>query len=107
MKQSRRSFLRLVGIGAGAAIAAPVLARIPETPLTLPPVEPLDAIRGLGEDDRVVKWEEIVDKPKSFPSHEHSNPYLVTKADLGLSSKAQLRAHESYYKTITVAFDAT
>lgn len=107
MKSTRRNFLRLVGIGAGAAIAAPVLARIPETPLTLPPVEPLEAIRGLDEDDRVVQWEEIVNKPDRFPSHEHSNPYLVTKSDLGLCSKVQLGFHESYYKTITVPFDAT
>lgn len=90
MKSTRRNFLRLVGIGAGAAIAAPVLARIPETPLTLPPVEPLAAIAEI-PDDRAVKWEEITNKPNQFPSHEHSNPYLITKADLGLCSKAQLR----------------
>lgn len=107
MKPSRRSFLRLLGVGAGAVIAAPVLARIPETPLTLPPIEPLEAIRGLDEDDRVVRWEDIVDKPDRFPSHEHSNPYHVTRSDLGLHPKAQLRAHESYFKTITVPFDVT
>lgn len=35
MKHSRRSFLRLLGIGAGAAIAAPVLAMIPEPEIDL------------------------------------------------------------------------
>lgn len=35
MKQSRRSFLRLLGVGAGAAIAAPVLAFVPEPKIDL------------------------------------------------------------------------
>jgi hypothetical protein len=89
MKPSRRSFLRLVGIGTGAVIAAPVLARIPETTLTLPPVEPLAAIAEIS-DDRVVNWEEIINPPEQFLPNEYSNPYLITKADLGLCSKGQL-----------------
>ncbi|MNI49342.1 hypothetical protein D3C76_26180 [compost metagenome] len=41
MKPTRRSFLRLLGIGAGAAVAAPVLARLPEPEV---PIEGLEKL---------------------------------------------------------------
>jgi hypothetical protein len=39
MKLNRRKFLRFLGIGAGAAVAAPVLAMIPEPKLDLAALE--------------------------------------------------------------------
>jgi len=41
MLKSRRSFLRLIGIGAGAAVAAPVLAKLPEPEI---PIEGLEKL---------------------------------------------------------------
>ena len=39
MKQSRRNFLRMIGVGAGAAIAAPVFALVPEPQVDLAVLE--------------------------------------------------------------------
>lgn len=86
MKPNRRELLKLIGVGAGAAIAAPVLSRIPDetiSMLTTAP-EPLDTFKELAE--------ALENDPGVGRTYEHSsNPHLVTKADIGLVSARDLK----------------
>lgn len=79
MKPNRRDFLRLVGISAGAAVAAPVLARMPE------PAPPIEALAKVYH-EQVEK--DLTDRLKSGQLsedyHPHGNPHFVSRAHLGM-----------------------
>ncbi|MNC37867.1 hypothetical protein D3C75_864500 [compost metagenome] len=66
MKYSRRSFLRILGIGAGAAVAAPVMAMIPEPKVDLAALE--EAFHRQVEEDLLKRLREGV-----YESLENSN----------------------------------
>lgn len=91
MSQDRRSFLKLLGLGVGAAIAAPVLT----TPVSGESFA-RRAPTALGGKMSKIYAEHIDDENPSMSDlsfHEHStnNPHYVTKAYLGLGPVKQVK----------------
>lgn len=100
MKQNRRSFLRLLSIGAGAAVAAPVLARVAEPE---PPIEGLEKLyHARVEKDMIdrLRSGQLTTVDEACAGTENNrfvtprdikamlgrmdNPHLVTRQDIGL-----------------------
>lgn len=100
MQATRRRFLRLLGIGAGAAVAAPVLARVAEPEVPIEGLEKLyharvekdmiDRLRSgqLTTADEACAGTEnnrfVTPRDVKAMLERLDNPYLVTRQDIGL-----------------------
>lgn len=90
----RRKFLRLMGVGAAAAVVTsqlPASTMPAPSPVTIPVVHQPEPELPLACQTEAECTGEI---------GEHSNPYLTTTADLGLSSRPNLKKLMDQYGRI-------